>query len=375
MIRIRILNRKRLTEVNVTSMSQRYRVPLKFANAVANPDSWHMTDNEKEMEYAKVNVELFMHISKIIYGATEHGPSYEEAASADLRKEDADKLIDSMSHEVYSEYPDKILKLVSQIQKEKIKDLKTSGLKTQLLNAKSINDVDRVVGSYQKILDAYSIERFQKTAVITFNENYFWSKLDRSDWPACGVKMKHCGRPLSEDGEIYQLFEKTKKENEKEGKWAWKVTIEMRPNKDIIQIKGEANTFPEEAYWEAIYAFINKYNAKNKEKLTPSNFGSRNYIIDEAKERLEKIYKAWQNNPELQKKFDEIKDKDPDDRKIGPDAYHEFRRFAGYIESVYEDIWENNLDDQQEQIIADAGFKITELHHYDKVFYSIQKLS
>lgn len=356
MIRIKILNRKRLTEANVTTMSQMYKVPLEFAQIMNDPEQWYVTDSKKEMDVARKHVDVFVHLIKIIAGAMIYGNDYTKAAKADFRKVELKDLISASAAEQYEPLYTDIIRVLMHKQASK----------AEFLKSLSINDIKQIIEKYKPEITKKASERFKEHTVLSLDDGSFWSQLPQEDWATCGTEMQHCGRPLAEDGKIYQLFD---------GDGKWHVTIEMRPNKEIIQIKGKQNKFPEEKYWEAVYAFIKKYNAKNKEKLTPSNFATPNYIVDEIKGRLEKIYKGWQNYPELQKKFDEIKKQDPDDRRIGPETYQEFRRFAGYIESVYEQIWDNNLDHLQQQIVADAGFKITELHHYDKTFYSIEKLS
>ena len=123
------------------------------------------------------------------------------------------------------------------------------------------------------------IESLVHRAMIKFPDGHFWVKLDRdTEWASCGDKMQHCGQPLHEEGEIYQLIDNNGE---------YKVTIEMTPDKRVIQIKGKQNTFPDKKYWKYVFEFLDQEHAENKENLTPVEFYDAHYEIENKRHNYE----------------------------------------------------------------------------------------
>jgi hypothetical protein len=261
MLKLKIKNSQVLNEANVTSLIQRFKIPSELANYA----------NEK---YRK-NVDALLEIFMDRYG--KHLPP--KRIDGSYHQEDVEEHIKEFKS--FEEFRGKILdKFLTKFPKKKQEIISLA--KTDWRDfLKSLRDFTEEIN-------------IKENLIIKFPDGSYWVKLPQEDYRRCGIEMQHCGQPMAEDGEIYQLFSKENK---------WLVTIEMRPNKEVFQIKGKQNEFPDSKYWDYVFGFLKHFKVeKIVEILMPPDFEISYYDSMESSLKEARLSKIWKKRAKARAK-------------------------------------------------------------------------
>ncbi len=231
-----------LPEANVTSLAQMNKIPLNVAQKINDFDR-----------------QLAPQLASIFSARFGHGYKY-----------DVQRLGEKIASEALEDYVDTFLGVNGTAWAFKKAVKNNPKEKQSFVDLAKTNWRD----FRQKIFSiAYRGEKEQiatKQSVMKFPDGFVWSKLNNDQWEEIGKEMQHCGRPVSSDSELYQLFDPSSNGH---------VTIEMDSKNTgmsgepvILQIKGKQNDFPDRKYWDYVRQFIGQFKASNSETLTPDEF-------------------------------------------------------------------------------------------------------
>lgn len=343
-----------IIEANVTTLSQMTKLPLDVCQWINNINNYAKEESEKFKTATKNNILPLAKCFKLYL--THEFTDEPEMGSDQPYGYEINQAMDAFKM-YFEKWGRKIILLCFD-----------KSFSQKFSSFKKFTEVINLINNNEEKLERQNVEQLRKRSLKTYPNKYFWVKLEKKEWDNCGEKMQHCGRPLSSNGEIYQLIDENGE---------FKVSIEMTPKKIIEQIKGKQNAFPEEKYWDYVVDFINSNDALNRESRTPDKFKQKMGVTDgkvqELKHFLTKLYKNLSDDTELKEALLMMKN----DRKMkNPDVYSRARDFAKRVEYVLSEIFEytEGDPDKQEQTLKKMGFKIDEIEFNGYFFYNLEKV-
>lgn len=230
----------RLSEANVTSLSQIHKIPLWAAERI----------NGYNREFADVLAKIVSTRFRREWNAILKNPDSErhEPSCIDcaVHVTDVQAPATHLLNRFFGEFAGRIVGILS-ISRGQNKAAVVSRL---MEICDPSNDDDRLHEDLAKLyVEHVKIDpnKLRKRAVIKFPDGFFWVKLNKDECSQEGNFMQHCGNG---SGDLYSLRDPNGKPH---------VTVDVIHTESqlyINQIRGKQNTFPDRKYWDHVKKFV-----------------------------------------------------------------------------------------------------------------------